>query len=343
MSPLLPGAVVLGTLPLAAGLTVRFRRVALARGILDVPVARSSHAAATPRGGGVSIVVAMVAALALLAAGGVVPRIQVVGLLGGGLLVAVVGFLDDMAHVPVVWRLVTHFVAAAWVLVWLGGLPLLPQLPFLRAWPWTALVLGALYIVWVLNLVNFMDGIDGLAGTEAVTVCLGGSLLYVLRAPWSPELVVVLVVAAAAAGFLPWNWPPARVFMGDVGSGFLGLVLAALSVQAGRVAPALFWGWAILLGTFVVDATLTLLRRMVRGDRWFEAHRIHAYQHAASRWGHQPVTLAVAAINLFWLLPLAVLVARGSLDGLLGALIAYAPLVALAVTLRAGVPAPAGH
>ena len=340
MTPLLGGAVLLGVFPVAAWLTGVFRRFALARGILDVPVARSSHLAATPRGGGVAIVVTTVIAMILLAAGGALPRTQVFGLLGGGVLVALIGFLDDMRHVPATWRLAGHFTAAAWVLAWLGGLPPLPQLSFLRGLPWMAQVLGALYIVWTLNLMKFMDGIDGIAGTEAVTVCLGGVLLYVLSAPSSPELVVTLVLAAAASGFLIWNWPPARIFMGDVGSGFLGLMLAGLSLQAGWVNAALFWSWVILLGVFVVDATLTLVRRVVCGQRFYEAHRTHAYQHAALRWGHRPVTLAIAAINLLWLLPIGVLVAHGSLNGVLGVLIAYAPLFAAAVRLGAGVPAP---
>ena len=130
--------------------------------------------------------------------------------------------------------------------------------------------------------------------------------------------------------------------MGDVGSGFLGLMLAALSLQAAGVVPTLFWSWVILLGAFVVDATVTLIRRVARGERFYEAHRSHAYQHAALRWhGHLPVTLAVGAIDLCWLLPIALLVAIGSLDGLLGVFIAYTPMVAAVLWLKGGKPSPA--
>ncbi len=136
-----------------------------------------------------------------------------------------------------------------------------------------------------------------------------------------------------------WNWPPAKIFMGDAGSGFLGLALAGLSLQAAWTAPALFWSWVILLGVFVVDATVTLLRRMLGGQLFYEAHRTHAYQHATLRNGaHKPVTLAVAAINFLWLLPIAALVAVQALDGLTGVLAAYVPLAAVAVRLGAGVP-----
>lgn len=118
-------------------------------------------------------------------------------------------------------------------------------------------------------------------------------------------------------------------------------MMGMLSLQAGWVAPRLFWGWVILLGVFIVDATVTLLRRIARRERFYEAHRSHAYQHAALRWGsHRPVTLAAAAITLGWLLPVAVLVARGFLDGAVGVVVAYVPLVALALWLRAGAPSP---
>jgi Fuc2NAc and GlcNAc transferase len=151
--------------------------------------------------------------------------------------------------------------------------------------------------------------------------------------------VAPLVLAAATLGFLVWNWPPAKIFMGDAGSGFLGLTLGGLSLQAAWAAPTLLWSWVILLGIFVVDATLTLVRRGIRGEPVYHAHRSHAYQHAAQRWdSHTPVTVAVAAINVFWLLPCAVLVARGSLDGAIGIVVAYAPLIAAAMWLRAGVP-----
>jgi Fuc2NAc and GlcNAc transferase len=199
---------------------------------------------------------------------------------------------------------------------------------------WLGHGLAAIYVVWLLNLTNFMDGIDGIAGIETITVCLGGILLYAVAAPGATAWLAPLVLAVATAGFLVWNWPPAKIFLGDAGSGFLGLMLAALSLQAARLAPDLFWGWIVLLGVFVVDATVTLIGRVTQGEKLYEAHRSHAYQYAARRWTHQPVTLAVGAINLFWLLPAALLVARDSLDGALGVVVAYLPLVTTVIWLR---------
>jgi Fuc2NAc and GlcNAc transferase len=191
--------------------------------------------------------------------------------------------------------------------------------------------------VWLINLTNFMDGIDGVAATEAVTVSLGGALATLLVARDDPQWIAPLILAGSSLGFLAWNWPPARIFMGDGGSSFLGLMFGVLSLHAAHRTPALFWSWMILLGVFIVDATVTLTRRTIRGDRVYEAHRTHAYQHAARRLGaHRPVTMTIAVINVAWLLPLAALVARGSLPDVVGVLVAYVPLVVAAIWLGAG-------
>jgi Fuc2NAc and GlcNAc transferase len=171
---------------------------------------------------------------------------------------------------------------------------------------------------------------------EALTVALPGGALWWL-ATGSANAIVPVLLAAGALGFLLWNWPPARIFMGDAGSGFLGLVFGALAVWSAQQQPQLFWAWLVLLGVFVVDATVTLLRRLRRRERVYEAHRSHAYQYASRVHGsHRTVTLAVGAINLLWLAPLAGLVAFGAIDGLLGLAIAYAPVVALAYHYKAG-------
>jgi Fuc2NAc and GlcNAc transferase len=288
----------------------------------------------------VAIVLTTVAALPVLGLFGTLEWPTIIGLLGGGALVALIGFADDRRHVAPRWRLLGHFAAATWILGWLGGLPPLPILGAVVDLGRLGNVLAVLYLVWLLNLTNFMDGIDGIAGVETFTVSIGGGLLYLIAAPGGTQWQAPLVLASATLGFLVWNWSPAKIFMGDAGSGFLGLMLAALSLQAARVQPALFWGWVILLGVFIVDATVTLLRRVAAGERFDEAHRSHAYQHAALRWGaHRPVTLAVAAINVGWLFPWAVVVSLARVDALYGVCLAYAPLLAAAIWLRAGRPA----
>lgn len=328
-------------LPVAFGLslalTYGLRRYALAKSLMDIPNARSSHKMPTPRGGGLAIVLTFLLGLPLLVESGALQSSVVFGLAGAGALVAVVGFLDDHRHVAARWRLLVHFAAAAWGLLWVGGLPPLPLFGLMIDPGWPAQFMALFYLVWLLNLYNFMDGIDGLAGIEAVSVCLGGVMLYALAMPGAADWEVSALLLVAAGGFLCWNFPPARIFMGDAGSGFLGLVLGLLSILAAWSHPAFFWAWLILLGVFIADATLTLLRRLARGEKIYEAHRSHAYQYASRRYGaHRPVSVAVGAINLFWLLPWALLVGLGLIDGAIGLLVAYAPLFWLAWHFKAG-------
>lgn len=327
-------------IPLVAvtGLTLTYalRRYALAKSLIDIPNARSSHSVPTPRGGGVAIVLSFLVALAVIAATGGFDWPTSIALLGAGGFVALVGFLDDHGHIAARWRLLAHFGAAFWALGWMGGAPALQLFGMDVDLGWLGFALVVVFLVWLLNLYNFMDGIDGIASVEAICVCAGGALLYVLLD--KPDLALLpLMLAAAVTGFLFWNFPPARIFMGDAGSGFLGIVLGIMSIQAGWVDPALFWSWVILLGVFVVDATFTLVRRLLRGDKVYEAHRSHAYQYASRHFGrHLPVTLAVGLINLSWLLPIALLVGTGRVDGVLGVVLAYAPLAFLAIKFHAG-------
>lgn len=320
------------------GLTYCLRRYALSRSLMDIPNARSSHSVPTPRGGGVAIVLSFLLALPLLASLGVIGWEPAAALLGAGAGIAVLGFLDDHGHIAARWRLLGHFAAAVWALSWLGGLPPLTFFGFSLDMGWLGHGVAAVYLVWLLNLYNFMDGIDGIASVEAICVCLGGALLYLLSgtAPLT-DVVLPVLLAAAVLGFLFWNFPPARIFMGDAGSGFLGITIGVLSIQAAWVSPQLLWAWLILLGVFVVDATFTLFRRLLRGDKVYEAHRSHGYQYASRQYGrHLPVTIAVLLINLLWLLPVALWVGVGGIDGLLGLVLAYVPLIALAVKYHAG-------
>lgn len=316
-------------------LTWVLRRYALSRSLMDIPNGRSSHSVPTPRGGGVAIVLTYLVTLVLVAFAGWVSWSIALPLLGAGALIAVVGFLDDHGHIAARWRLLSHFGAATWALFWMGGLPTISLVGVELDLGWLGHVLAALYLVWMLNLYNFMDGIDGIASIEAVCACAGACLVYWLTGHEN-LMIAPMLLAVAVLGFLYWNFPPARIFMGDAGSGFLGVVIAILSLQAAWAAPEMLWVWLILLGVFIVDATFTLGRRLLRGDKVYEAHRSHAYQYASRLAGrHLPVTLTVMAINLLWLLPIAVFVGLG-FDGVLGLLVAYIPLVFLAIKFHAG-------
>ena len=279
-------------------LTGAARRYALARAILDRPNERSSHAVPTPLGGGWGIATPALVSIALSTWLGWLDHDAALGLAGGGAAVAMVGWVDDRIGLSARTRLLVQAVGAIWLVVWLGGFTALDV--GAARWPlgrWGD-SLAVLAIVWSTNLYNFMDGIDGIAGTEAVCVAGAGGVLLLLAG--SPGLALVaLVTAGASAGFLVWNRPPARIFMGDAGSGLLGFLLAGLAI-AGDVrgaAPALVW--VLLLGAFVGDATSVLLRRMARGERWYSAHRGHLYQRMVqSGWSHGDVDRALVGLNV---------------------------------------------
>ncbi len=293
--------------------------------LLDHPNPRSSHTVPTPRGGGLGIALGFALASAGLWGAGLIAGRAWLAVLGGGVWVAGIGFLDDLGHVAICWRLLVHAGATVWGLSWMTT----GHGPYL----WFG---GAgLALVWLVNLYNFMDGIDGLAGTQAVSVAASAALILWLGGQVGLALWL-LSLAAAAGGFLVWNWPPAKIFMGDVGSGFVGFVFGMLALATSQTDAINLWSWAILQAVFITDASFTLLRRISSGQRFWEAHRTHAYQHLAQRFGHLPVTAAVGAINLVWLLPLAWTAARYPEAGVGLTGIAYAPLVWIALRARAG-------
>lgn len=331
--------VALATLLACVLMTDLIRRFALRHGVLDVPNERSSHRKPTPRGGGAAIVVTTSIAIGLLAWQGVVSRDLVVALIGGGVAVALVGFLDDRRRLSAGVRLTVHVAAAAWALAWLGGVPPLRMAGGVVALGWAGVVLGTLGIVWVLNLFNFMDGIDGIAAGEAVFVAWCGGLLT----PDTSAGAAACVLGAASLGFMRWNWPPARIFMGDVGSGYLGYALAVLALATARTNAVAIWVWLILGGVFFVDATVTLLRRLRRGERVYLAHRVHAYQWLARRWdSHLRVTVLVLLVDVLWLLPCGDFAVRYPRYAAPTVIVALVPLVALALLAGAGRAQPAG-
>ncbi len=304
----------------------RLRQYALARGMVDAPSPRSSHDVGTPRGGGGAIVVAAWGAFAWYAWSGDSNALPP-AVLAGGLLVAVVGFVDDHRPLSPIFRLVCHFAAAMLAVYGFGSV----------GFGIAGDVAAVVYIAWMINLTNFMDGIDGLAGSQAVTVCGAAAVLSTLAVSGNGLWQEPGVLAAAAAGFLAWNWPPARVFMGDVGSGFIGFMVAVFSLLAAAVAPELGWSWIILSAVSIADASVALLRRAARRDQLFKPHRTHAHQHLAQAWAsHRSVTLLVVAINLLWLTPVAFLVVTLRLGIVAGLLLAYVPVVIGAVLLGAG-------
>jgi Fuc2NAc and GlcNAc transferase len=328
----------IATCVLAAVVTELVRRHALRNAILDIPNVRSSHAAPTPRGGGLAIVAAFMSALAWLVFFRKWLRVDVatVLIIGGGA-IALAGYLDDRRSLPASTRICIHIAAAILAVVILGGISEQSLGSFGLHGIWVSSLLAIIALTWSTNLFNFMDGIDGIAGSEAIFVAGAGAVINLACGGDNGLTAAMMALGAATLGFLVSNWPPARIFMGDVGSGFLGYCLTVLALAASRYSAIPIEVWAILSGVFLVDATVTLLRRFVRGDRWLEAHRLHAYQILARRWqAHQPTTILVIAINLFWLLPWAWIAASSPGRAMLCSIAALLPLAIAAFLIGAG-------
>lgn len=325
----------LATVLLSYWLTARIRQRALTRGILDIPNERSSHVVPTPRGGGMSIVVIFLLATLVLRLYGIIEWNLVLAFWVGGA-VAVIGYLDDLHQVRPLYRAAVHFGAALLAVVLLGGVPPLNLGFTVWNWGWLGNIVGVVGIVWMINLYNFMDGIDGIAGSEAIFVCVVVAVLLLMSGN-SAFAILLGVFVAAVAGFLVLNFPPAKIFMGDIGSGFLGYTLAILAIASAQTGFSL-WAWLILLGVFIVDTLITLVRRVLRREKWYLAHRSHAYQHATTHFGsHLRVLSLIWLINLIWLTPLAVTVIYWPAGTLLITILSYIPLVILAFYFGAGV------
>jgi len=290
---LLVGGAFLLSVP-ATGLV---RRYAIARELLDQPNPRGSHLRPTPRGGGLAIAVVILGGTALAAGLGWIGADVGLAVVGGGALVAAIGWVDDQRSLKPLLRAVVHCLAAAWSLYWLGGLPFLGTGETRLALGLVGSLFGIIGVVWIINLYNFMDGIDGLAAGEAVLVA-GIGCTFLLADGRRDLAIIALLTVGASGGFLVWNWAPAKIFMGDVGSGLLGFIFATLAVGSENAGSFPLLGWLLLLGAFVFDATVTLLRRLLAQDRWYEAHRSHAYQRAVQAgWGHREVTSVVLGLT----------------------------------------------
>jgi UDP-N-acetylmuramyl pentapeptide phosphotransferase/UDP-N-acetylglucosamine-1-phosphate transferase len=283
--------VAITALLLAAGLTRRFSTPGSRLYILDHPNERSLHSNPTPRSGGVAVLTGIgVAMLWVLWRYGM--QSELIWLMASVTLLALVSYYDDRRPLPVVVRLIAQLVSSGMLLA--GGLVLSGvSVPGVRwVWlPWIGYIGSILFIVWVINLYNFMDGMDGFAGGMAVIGCATFAVLG-----WSHGHTVFasvsLAVCAAALGFLLFNFPPARIFLGDVGSAPLGLIVAGLSLWAARDGVFPLWIAMLIFSPFVVDATVTLVRRLFVGERIWVAHRSHYYQRLVQLgWGHRNTVL----------------------------------------------------
>ena len=309
----------------AAVLVEITKRLALANNLLAHPNARSFHETPTPSMGGIGIVVPVLVLLAYL---WLVAGVFLAGLFFvGGFLMAFTGGFDDLQELPASLRLIVQVLAAGLLIY-----------GFANELSWWQVATVLVAIVWAINLTNFMDGIDGLAASQCVLFVVGCQILNSGLTGWVSDLLWIL--GAANLAFLGFNWAPAKIFMGDLGSGFLGFMLMALVLTLNSAGQLPFIVSLILLTGFWFDASYTLCVRIVSSQRFMSAHRSHLYQKIAARVGHERTTVLFVAFWVVYLLPLAWL-ARNFPDYQIWCFIAAClPLLISAIVFKAGHPSP---
>jgi Fuc2NAc and GlcNAc transferase len=282
--------------------TYLYRKVAISRNILANLNFRTLHINPVPAGGG--IVFSMVFVLGLFyhwLLNQSSNNLLLVLAVGGGA-AALFGFLDDLKDIRAMKKFAVQFLLSGWTLFWLDGGPLLfiDWIPSLVSIPVTML-----FLVWMMNGYNFIDGIDGMAISGAVFV--SGTMIWVLlwTHPESQFIMVMALLLASSSAFLLFNWPPASIFMGDAGSAFLGYLFGPLILVTVMVGDVTIWTWLVVFGYFFADIVVTQIMRVILVKKWYLAHRSHAYQNLARITGsHIKVTGGVVLYNLIWVLPL---------------------------------------
>jgi Fuc2NAc and GlcNAc transferase len=271
------------------------------RNLLDIPNDRSSHTIPTARGGGISIALAVIFCLIWLSVREVDTPAFLIGLGVTVFLVALVAVIDDVRDLSSVIRAGLYLlIACVFILSVNEMLPV-------NLSGWGVILFSTLAITWATNLYNFMDGADGLAAIQTLIVTLPVGLIYYLSDQYEMALLS-FAVAASTAGFLMWNWPPAKLFMGDVGSCMLGFLFGCL-IYLNYIQDILsVYVWFILLSVFIVDATLTLFKRVFAGEKWYQAHCSHAYQRYLQMGNsHKDLAVKFLVLGLIVLWPLAFL------------------------------------
>lgn len=281
------------------------KKYALQLKLVAIPNERSLHQKVTPQGGGAIIAIIFLAFTLFFSLSGHMKNDEFLALFGGGLIMSVTGFLDDMWDIKAGIRFPIQFLAAGWGLYWLGGIPYSPFFDSVFGLYALANAVAVVGLVWFINSFNFMDGIDGLAASGATffSLSIGGYFLW-----QGIELYgnLLIVLAASSLAFLYFNWPPAKMFLGDAGSNFFGYIFGTLLLITVKNENLSIWTWLIILAYFVTDTTITTFLRLCLVKGWYRTHRSHAYQNLARVLNnHKFVTCLILGINVFYLLPLA--------------------------------------
>jgi Fuc2NAc and GlcNAc transferase len=292
-----------------------WQKVLRQKQILDLPNHRSSHSIPTPRAGGIGIFLSFFIGISWLWILYQKTNRDDLFLLGGSVLVFCVGLIDDFKSTRRRLRLGVHLVSSGFVIIWMWE-PFINWVDF-DSFGYTLPIFLCIFwiigIVWSINLFNFMDGINGIAGMEAVFLSSALAILMASENRGEQIFYKLILLAVATLGFIIWNFPRAMVFLGDAGSGFLGFVIAAFASYSFLVVNISVWTLLTISSLFWMDATFTIIKRILRKEKIFNAHNSHAYQILARKWrSHASVTIAYSVVNVLILFPLAFAMQRYS-------------------------------
>ncbi len=322
---------------LTLGVIQFYRRFAMHYGIIDMPSERSQHRVPMPRGAGICFYLGVTLTLALLYFMRQLSLTFTLPVFLGGSLVMLLGYWDDLKSVPATVRLSVQFLVSLFVIALMtNGFAEEIEISFLPSWPLLTSLFCILYVVWFINLYNFMDGSDGLATLVGIVA----SAIFSACSFFLGNIDVAIVYAVLAFSlfaFLTLNWHPAVVFMGDSGAYFLGFVFGAFALLTKLVYDASLYIHLIVFGMFVVDATWTLIVRVARGERPSQPHKQHAFQKmVAAGYTHPQVALFYASVMILWLLPNAIMAIAYPMYSFYFLVSAYVPVYLFVIWSRAG-------
>ena len=258
-------------------LTNLIRKFSIKNNLLDIPNNRSSHYVPKPKGGGIAIIIPLIVTILVLFSNNMISIEITKSLIIGLILVAIIGLIDDYKSLPSSIRIIVYLISAGLSLYLIGGVKSISINEHSYYLGNIGYYLGILFLVWLTNLYNFMDGTDGFAAVQTLCVSVFCFFLFYLSNNDSFS-IIMLCIASTTIGFLYWNWEPSKIFMGDVGSCTLGFFFGLFSIYSGNEGIISITVWIILLAPFIGDATFTLIKRIINNEKWYEAHNSHAYQ-----------------------------------------------------------------
>ena len=305
-----------------------YKKIAINNNIVAIKNHRTLHSLPTPKGGGIVFSFLSLLSFILIWWNWQLPKELFLIIVVGGGVASIFGFVDDIKNIRARIKLIVQIFLAVWVVYWLeyGGLLLLDWMP-----TFLTIFLLLFFMVWIINAYNFIDGIDGLAASEAIFISLTLAVVLFLTNGSIEITAIFILIAASVSGFILFNWPPATIFMGDAGSVFLGYIFGSLLLFTVLTDNISIWSWLTVFGYFFADTTATQIIRIVLVEKWYLAHRSHAYQNLARITGsHLKVTRGITLYNLIWVLPLTLWSAIQPEMGVVTVILAIMPALVVA-------------